>query len=379
MVDEQLILLRRREIAGTLAVVAWALGLFLAYVAGPYMNTGAWVTLSILTGWIALIAWILLDTQVRKVPSGGWVIFALFTGPVAFLIYFLTRPATPIVCSQCGSALAAPSPICPNCGRPMSAINRVFARMTDSLAPGSLERARRTAKNMAVTLIILLFAEWAIHDALPSWLKGFGGFLAVISFAAYWVLVPWWVYLDANWRRMEAVPWALLTLLTNVFGLVTYLVIRYPEPGMCRQCGTYLTAGQKHCPQCGAGAMLTCPQCKATIRAEWAYCPACATQLSAPVAQPRKEQVPNSVCGIVSDAAGNPIAGAQVRVDSKSGGLRAETDECGGYRLENLEPRPYVLIASAEGFGDATKAYTPGMAEVSFCLKAAVVQSEQPV
>jgi len=378
MVDEQLMLLRRREIAGTVAVIGWAFGLFLAFVVGPYANTESWVALSIITGWIALVVWVSLDAQVRGIPGGGWIVFTLFTGPAAFLIYFLTRPATPIVCSQCGMALALPSPNCPNCGQPMSAINRVFARMTDSLAPGSLERARRTAKNMAVTLIILLFAEWAIHDALPSWLKGFGGFLAVISFAAYWVLVPWWVYLDANWRRMEAVPWALLTLLTNVFGLVTYLVIRYPDPGACRQCGAYLTAGQKHCPQCGAEAMITCPQCKAPLRAEWAYCPACAMQISAPVAQPREKQVPNSVCGIVSDPTGNPIAGAQVRVDSKSDGLKAETDECGRYQLENLEPRPYVLIASAKGYEDATKAYTPGMGEVSFPLKPAVVQSGQP-
>ena len=380
MVDEQLMLLRRREIAGTVAVIGWAFGLFLAFVVGPYANTESWVALSIITGWIALVVWVSLDAQVRGIPGGGWIVFTLFTGPVALLIYILARPVSAVICSQCGATLAAPSPTCPNCGRPMSAVNRVFARMTDSLAPGSLERARRTAKYMALTFIGLVFAEWAIHDALPRALEGFGGFLAVISFAAYWVLVPWWVYLDATWRRMEAVPWALLTLLTNVFGLVTYLVIRYPDPGACRQCGAYLTAGQKHCPQCGAEAMLTCPQCKAPLRAEWAYCPACAAQLSAPTVQPKQQQVQSSVTGLVTDATtGKPIAGAEVRVDSKSDGLKAATDECGRYRLENLEPRSYVLIASAKGYEESAKPYTPGIAEVSFCLKAAVVQSEQPV
>jgi len=370
MVDEQLILLRRREIAGTIAVIGWAFGLFLAFVVGPYTNTESWVALSIITGWIALVVWVSLDAQVRGIPGGGWIVLAVFTGPVAFLIYFLSRPITPIVCSQCGSALAEPSPICPNCGRPMSAINRAFGRITDSLAPGSLDRAGRTAKYMALTLAIMVVVGAALKDSAPYPLRNLAGFLLVISVAGYWVLVPWWVYLDASWRRMEAVPWALLTLLTNLFGLVTYLVIRYPDPGACRQCGAYLAIGQKHCPQCGAEAMLTCPQCKAPIRAEWAYCPVCATQLSAAVTQPKKEPLPGCVEGIVSDVAGNPIAEAEVRVDSKADGLKVKTDESGRFRLENLPPGPLVLVASAKGYEEASKAYTPGMGEAGFCLKA---------
>lgn len=369
--NEQLILLRRREIAGTIAIIAWAFGLFLGFLVAPYASgTGDWAALSIIAGWIATVFWVALDAAVRGIPSAGWVIFTIFTGPVALFIYYLTRPVCPIICSQCGTASVTPTPVCPNCGRPMSAINRIFAQMTSSLAPGSLERAMRTAKYMALTFIALVFVEWAIHDALPHELKGFGGFLAVISFAAYWVLVPWWVYLDASWRRMEAVPWALLTLLTNVFGLVTYLVIRYPDPGACRTCGAYLTAGQKHCPYCGSEAGLNCPQCKAPIQSHWAYCPACSAQLTAPPTQPKQPQPANFVEGMVADAAtGNPIAGAEVRVDSKADGLKAVADDCGKYRLENLDPRPYVLIASANGFEEATNAYKPGMAEVGFCLK----------
>lgn len=376
MANDQLTLLRRREVAGTIAVIAWGFGFFLALLVAPNTQSdiGSLIGLSMLVAYVSTICWIAFDASLRGVgagggmATGGWVVFAIFLLPAVLLIYILSRPASPIVCSQCGTALASPSPVCPNCGRPMSAVNRVFARLTDSLAPGSLERARLTARNLALTLVVLVFAEWAIHDALPHVLKGFGGFLAVISFAAYWVLVPWWVYLDATYRRMEAVPWALLTLLTNVFGLVTYLVIRYPDPGACRSCGAYLTAGQKHCPYCGSEAGLICPQCNTPLRAEWAYCPACATQLSAPPAQPKQDQPPNSVAGMVSDVAGNPIAEAEVRVDSKADGLKAKTDASGRYRLENLELRPYVLIASAKGFEEASKAYTPGVGEVSFAL-----------
>lgn len=368
MVDEQLMLLRRREMAWTVAAIAWGLGFFLAVFVEPHVDTHI-APIFVLVGWLATIYWIGLDARFRGLPAAGWVIFAVFLLPVALGIYLLTRPVGPFRCTQCGATLAAISSTCPNCGRPMSVFNRIFAQMTDSLAPGSLERAKQTARNLALTCIGLVFAEWAIHDVLPAWLQGFGGFVAVISFAAYWVLVPWWVYLDATWRRMET-GWAHLALLTNIFGLVTYLVVRYPDPGACRSCGAYLTAGQKHCPYCGSEAGLTCPQCKAAIRSEWAYCPVCATQLTAPAAQPKKEQIPNCAQGIVTDAAtGSPIAGAEVRVDSKSDAVKAVTDDCGKYRLENLEPRPYVLIASANGFEEATNAYKPGMAEVGFCLK----------
>lgn len=365
MVNEQLILLRRREIAGTIAVTAWVFGFFLTTLIGRLVYDEGWAMLVFFAAWIATICWMALDARLRGMPAAGWIIFAIFLLPAALAIYLITRPAAPIICSQCGTALAAPGPICPNCGRPMSAINRVFARMTDSLAPGSLERARHTAMYMAIAL-----GAFVLFGILFGRVLRIPDVLGVIAISAYWVLVPWWVYLDATRRRMEPVPWALLTLLTNVFGLVTYLVIRYPDPGACRQCGAYLAIGQKHCPYCGSEAGLICPQCKAPLRAEWAYCPACAMQLSVPVAQPKTEQIPNCVEGIVSDAStGNPISGAEVRVDSKSDGLKAETDASGRYRLENLEPRPYVLVASAKGYEEAAKAYKPGMSEMSFSLK----------
>ena len=372
MIDEQLTLLRRKEIAGTIAVIGWGLGIFLGFLVEPE----GFAILLMLVGWVSAVYWMALDARFRGLAPAGWVVFAIFLFPVALAIYLLTRPAAAIICSQCGAALSIPSSVCPNCGRPMSPVNRVFARMTDALAPGSLDRARRTARNMAISFIALVLVEWLIHDLLPGFLEGFGGFLAVISFAAYWVLVPWWVYLDASWRRMEGVPWALLTLLTNVFGLATYLVIRYPEPGACRQCGAYLTAGQKHCPHCGTPALLACPQCKAALRPEWAFCPSCSAQLTTPVTRATQPQPASFIEGMVADSSGNPISGAEVRIDSKSDGLSCLTDGSGRFRLNDLEPRPYVLLASAKGYEEEAKAYTPGTGQADFRLK--TLQSSPP-
>jgi RNA polymerase subunit RPABC4/transcription elongation factor Spt4 len=190
-----------------------------------------------------------------------------------------------------------------------------------------------------------------------------------LCLAGYWVLLAWWVYLDATWRRMEATPWAILTLVTNVVGLVTYLVIRYPEPHTCEHCGANLQMGLKRCPYCGSETELACPRCQAPIRADWLYCPACAAQLpkaqpssqpaEAPISQPTSRPAV-SIMGTVTDAAtGLPIAEAQVRIDSKTDTASTAADSQGKFALTDLEPRPYVVLASAEGYAPATRGFTP--------------------
>ncbi len=167
---------------------------------------------------------------------------------------------------------------------------------------------------------------------------------------------------------MDAVPWALLTLLTNVFGLVTYLVIRYPDPRPCPQCGAYLTMELKRCPYCGSEAEPTCPRCQSPVKADWVYCPACAAQLPLPTQTgPAQDDIGSvaaspsvSIAGTVVDAqTGLPLAEAEVKVDSKAEAPGVTTDESGRFLLSGLDPRPYVLVASAEGYIAQAKGYTP--------------------
>ena len=379
MVTNDLILLRRKEIVGTIAIVAW--GIFFLLVLLRVDEAESLYVLSYLIGWVFATYWVALDARFRGAPAAGWTIFAVFALPLALLFYFISRPPAPAFCTACGASLTGPAQVCPVCGRQTSVVNRVFAGLTESLAPGPLERAKHTAKYMAITLAAVVFFGSVLLSVLPQQLQGFARFIWIFSVAAYWILVPWWVYLDAMWRRMDAVPWAILTLLTNVFGLVTYLVIRYPDPSACQKCGAVLTVGLKRCPYCGSEAERTCPRCQASVKPDWIYCPSCSAQL--PMRQEMNAQpgeaAPTAVSarGTVIDAAtGTPIPGAEVKIDSKGNGKAATTDPLGRFVLADLEPRPYVLLASAEGYVEQAKAYmlspaTPAQVHFWLCPAAA--------
>ena len=252
MNEHELALLRRKTILGTVAVVCWALA-FLAAILRPNIGdpTGPFFVIS---GWLLTALWVAMDATVRARNAFLWTMVTLAAAPLSVLIYAVTSPPNAAVCTQCGNRLPSLSQPCPICGtrhvagRVSAAINHAYSSLADSLMRAPVEQAKNTTRAIAIALgiaaLFSLILEGAI-GALPLVI------ILVLSFAAYWVLVPWWVYLDATWRRMEPIPWALLTLMTNVVGLVTYLVIRYPDPRSCPKCGADLAVGLKRCPYCG--------------------------------------------------------------------------------------------------------------------------------
>ncbi len=97
-----------------------------------------------------------------------------------------------------------------------------------------------------------------------------------------WFLLPTWVYLDAKGRGVNSpVRWSILTLVSLVFGLAVYLILR-PEQGakgVCQSCGRTIDS-EKYCPFCGTPATSEfCPKCGYPARAEWTYCPNCQTAM----------------------------------------------------------------------------------------------------
>lgn len=358
--------LLRKEKIGMVAIAFWALGfLFLRIV--PISA----ILLSL--GWFFTAYWIGIDASYRKLSSFGWVMLWILTGPLALLVYFLSRPPFPWVCYSCGSSLTDPKQICPVCGyqsyfgRIEQSIRRVGLGLSDSLVNGPVEGIRHTAKYMAFALggsllflMLLLMNERLRQVGTPMVI------LINLVFAAYWICTAWWVYLDAKWRRMDAIPWAVLTLVTNLFGLVTYLVIRYPDPRACPNCGSTLSIGLKCCPYCGSEAERICPRCQSPIQSDWIFCPACAVQLpksTEPISKGSRAQYATpmlSIRGTVIDGiTGLPIHGAEVKIDSKTETVKVTTDPLGRFVIPGLKPRPYVLVASREGYSPQPKSFIP--------------------
>jgi len=118
--------------------------------------------------------------------------------------------------------------------------------------------------------------------------RGFEGPMAVSaglfggSIVFLWFLLPTWVYLDARGRGMTSPAiWSALTLVSLVFGLAAYLIVR-PEDtagAVCSKCGRTATGGT-FCAYCGTPvASEFCQACGYPTRAEWLFCPNCQASL----------------------------------------------------------------------------------------------------
>jgi RNA polymerase subunit RPABC4/transcription elongation factor Spt4 len=299
-------------------------------------------------------------------------------------------------------------------------LRRIFLNKDTPTRPRtSAERTRDSVGAYAVgclaaSIFFSMMNLFGVHnlDKLP--LIGWAvSLMDKFAFPAYWVLLPYYVYLDAKIRGMNAAPWGLLCLATNFIGLFTYLVVRNPDPIPCSGCGRLLDPGVRACPYCGAMTERACPSCGAPIGQDWQFCPACAAVIpkhvatvqtvgpqaptSAPVdPEQRARDIPRiieqaraaarsaedadtqvaqaveriasgevftrraRIGGCVFDAAtGQPIAGATIRSDASGAPLNATTDEQGVYSLVDLEPGPYVLIAETEGYHRAARSCNP--------------------
>jgi RNA polymerase subunit RPABC4/transcription elongation factor Spt4 len=98
---------------------------------------------------------------------------------------------------------------------------------------------------------------------------------ALVSFAVYWLMLPWWVYLDARWRTAKAAPLAVFVFLTNFLGWLTYLVIRPEVNQICPVCVTILEPSFRACPHCGWSRAIRCRHCGRALRSDWRFCPYC--------------------------------------------------------------------------------------------------------
>ena len=94
-----------------------------------------------------------------------------------------------------------------------------------------------------------------------EWGWGFAGLVCLVPIVWFVIaiLLCIWVYRDAESRGMSGPLWLIIVIITGIFGLIIYLIVRKEKQGpaaapvtrVCTSCGRPVSAGVKFCPHCG--------------------------------------------------------------------------------------------------------------------------------
>ena len=102
--------------------------------------------------------------------------------------------------------------------------------------------------------------------------------IGVTSFILFWLALPVWVFLDAKRRDHKPALWGILTAITNIIGLIVYILTR-PENPACKSCGEILNTKFIYCPYCGAENKQMCRSCRTILEKNWLACPTCGLKI----------------------------------------------------------------------------------------------------
>ena len=112
--------------------------------------------------------------------------------------------------------------------------------------------------------------------------QGLAGVISALAAGFLWLLLPTWVYVDAQGRGLRrAWLFSFLTAISGPVGLIVYLIARPDAPAAlhCPGCGREVD-GAAYCPHCGHDLSAAfCSTCRYPLKPDWAYCPACRTEI----------------------------------------------------------------------------------------------------
>lgn len=105
------------------------------------------------------------------------------------------------------------------------------------------------------------------------------GFLLLLL--AIPIMIGIYVYRDASRRKMNALLWTFVAVITPVFvGLIIYLLVRGNDSDlMCPVCQQDVMKDYTVCPGCGARLRRVCEKCGYPVEEDWSVCPSCAAPL----------------------------------------------------------------------------------------------------
>lgn len=104
------------------------------------------------------------------------------------------------------------------------------------------------------------------------------GIVTGIIILIYWIGLSLWVYRDANRRKEKAELWALLTLVTNIIGLIIYTMFKQTN-NICYKCGAIQSKKNVFCTACGTQINKKCDKCGNIVDKKDCYCSSCGNKI----------------------------------------------------------------------------------------------------
>ncbi len=102
--------------------------------------------------------------------------------------------------------------------------------------------------------------------------------IAAFSLAFYWVIVALFVYQNALKCRLNVALWGIVTLCTNLIGVLVYTI--YKQNNItCNTCGASQSKSHLYCNYCGAKIAENCPQCNSLVGKKDLFCTKCGFNL----------------------------------------------------------------------------------------------------
>jgi hypothetical protein len=140
-----------------------------------------------------------------------------------------------------------------------------------SWALDPIERETRLNSIPRVISLVLIVNAPGGYERAIAWVYQF--LLMLCSFLL--LFVPAYVWHDARGRYRKALLWTVTAALTNVVGLLAYLLFGRVAAATCHECGQVVNESQKFCPYCRIHLKTECLNCGQALDRNWQYCSAC--------------------------------------------------------------------------------------------------------
>lgn len=100
----------------------------------------------------------------------------------------------------------------------------------------------------------------------------------VLFFMLYWIITSVMVYQNARKVKLNAYFWGILTLFTNIIGVIIYLIYKNNRT-ICNKCYTSNNKNNIHCTNCGNKINEYCKKCHTIINKSDKYCKSCGEKI----------------------------------------------------------------------------------------------------